>query len=180
VLLDELEKAHPDVAGILLQIMEEGCLTDSTGRRVSFRNAIVVMTTNVGGEIRSDGLGFSPAGRTGETEKSLRHAFAPEFLGRLDQTVYFHPLDHKSMECIARKYLLQLYSRARTSGLELELPEELPALLGDQSQKSGGARSLRRLIQDRVEGPLSEYLLKSGKKLTKVKVHLSNGELLFQ
>ena len=180
VLLDELEKAHPDVAGILLQIMEEGCLTDSTGRRVSFRNTIVVMTTNVGGAVRSEGLGFSPGGRNEETEKSLRNAFTPEFLGRLDQTVFFRPLGRKSMECIARKYLLQLYSRAKTSGLELELPEELPALLGDQSQKSGGARSLRRLVQDRVEGPLADYVLKSGKKLTKVKVHLSDGALLFQ
>ena len=180
VLLDELEKAHPDVAGILLQIMEEGCLTDSTGRRVSFRNAIVIMTTNVGGQIKGDGLGFSPTGRDGETERSLRSAFTPEFLGRLDQTVHFRALDDKSMECIARKYLLQLYSRARAAGLELELPKELPAVLGGQSQKTGGARSLRRLVQDRVEGPLTDYLLRSGKKLTKVNGTLEDGVLQFQ
>ena len=180
VLLDELEKAHPDVAGILLQIMEEGCLTDSTGRRVSFRNAIVVMTTNVGGGVKGDGLGFSPDGRKGEIEKSLRGAFTPEFLGRLDQTVCFQPLDQRSMECIARKYLLQLYSRARASGLELELPKELPAVLCGQSQKTGGARSLRRLVQDRVEGPLADYLLKSGKRVTKVGAKLENDVLVFQ
>ena len=179
VLLDELEKAHPDVAGILLQIMEEGCLTDSSGRRVSFRNAIVIMTTNVGGEVRGEGLGFSPAGREGETERSLRGAFTPEFLGRLDQTVHFRALDDQSMECIARKYLLQLYSRARAAGLELELPGELPAVLGGQSRKAGGARSLRRLVQDRVEGPLTDHLLKSGKKVTKVQVKLKDGMLQF-
>ena len=180
VLLDELEKAHPDVAGILLQIMEEGCLTDSTGRRVSFRNAIVVMTTNVGGEIKGDGLGFSPGGRSGETERSLKSAFTPEFLGRLDQLVCFQRLDDKSMECIARKYLLQLYSRARAAGVELELPKELPLLLSGQSQSAGGARNLRRLVQDRVEGPLADYLLKNGKKGTKINAKLENDILVFQ
>ena len=79
VLLDELEKAHPDVAGILLQVMEEGVLTDSAGRKVSFRNAIVVMTTNVGGEIRSDGLGFNPAGREEKTDKALRQHLPRNF-----------------------------------------------------------------------------------------------------
>ncbi len=179
VLLDELEKAHPDVTGLLLQIMEEGCLTDSAGRRVSFRNAIVVMTSNVGGEVKGDGLGFSPAGRTGETEKALEKAFSPEFLGRLDRTVCFRPLDEQSMEHIARKYLLQLYSRAAAVGMQLQLPRELPAHLGGQSHKAGGARSLRRLVQEQVEGPLAAYLLKTGKKPAKVKAKLENGQLQF-
>jgi ATP-dependent Clp protease ATP-binding subunit ClpA len=180
VLLDELEKAHPDVIGILLQIMEEGCLTDSTGRRVSFKNAIVVMTTNIGGTIQGDGLGFSPAGRTGETEKALKQAFAPEFLGRLDKIVCFGQLDEGSMECIARKYLFQLRRRAESNGLQLTLPNELPAYLGGQSRNKGGARHLRRLVQEQVEGPLALYLLKTGKKLTKVKAKLENGTLRFQ
>ena len=77
VLLDELEKAHPDVAGILLQIMEEGCLTDSGGRRVSFKNTIVVMTSNVGSQVHGDGLGFRPAGRSGEMDAALRQHFTP-------------------------------------------------------------------------------------------------------
>ena len=179
VLLDELEKAHPDVTGILLQVMEEGCLTDSAGRRVSFRNAIVVMTSNVGGEIKGDGLGFSPAGRDGETRKALEKTFSPEFLGRLDQTVYFLPLDEKSMEQIARKYILQRYGRAAEAGLQLQLPEELPALLGSRSGKAGGARSLRRLVQEQVEGPLAAFLLRSGKKPSKVKGKLENGRLQF-
>ena len=180
VLLDELEKAHPDISGILLQIMEEGCLTDSTGRRVSFKNAVVVMTTNIGGEIKSEGLGFSPTGRTGETEKALQKAFTPEFLGRLDRTVCFAALDEQSMEQIARKYLLQLRSRVADSGTQLVLPNELPVFLGRQSQKKGGARALRRLVQEQVEGPLAVHLLKSGKKSTKIKAKLENGILQFQ
>ena len=179
VLLDELEKAHPDVAGILLQIMEEGCLTDSSGRRVSFRNAIVIMTSNVGGEIKSDGLGFSPTGRSGETRKALEKAFSPEFLGRLDQTVCFRPLDEGSMTHIARKYLLQLLGRAAAVGMQLQLPDELPAHLGNQSHKVGGARSLRRLVQEQVEGPLAAYLLRTAKKPAKVKAKLENGQLQF-
>jgi len=179
VLLDELEKAHPDVTGLLLQIMEEGCLTDSGGRRVSFRNAIVVMTSNVGGEIKGDGLGFSPTGRVGETKRALEKAFSPEFLGRLDQTVCFRPLDEQSMEHIARKYLLQLHSRAAAVGMQLQLPKELPAHLGGQSRKTGGARSLRRLVQDQVEGPLAAFLLRSGKKPTKVTAKLEDGQLQF-
>ncbi len=179
VLLDELEKAHPDVSGILLQIMEEGCLTDSTGRRVSFKNAIVVMTTNIGGEIRGDGLGFSPTGHTGETEKALSRAFTPEFLGRLDRMVCFKQLDDKSMESIARKYLLQLRSRAAENGVQLMLPNELPTFLGGKSKRKGGARALRRLVQEQVEGPLALFLLKSGKKPMKVKAKLENETLQF-
>ncbi len=179
VLLDELEKAHPDVAGILLQIMEEGVLTDSTGRRVSFKNTIVVMTSNVGGEIRGEGLGFSPAGRSGETEKSLDKAFTPEFLGRLDQIVCFRPLDGQSMEHIARKYLVQLHGRAAAAGMQLTLPRELAGWLGDQTRGKGGARGLRRLVQDRVEGPLAEFLLKTKKKPAKIRAKLENGELQF-
>ncbi len=180
VLMDELEKAHPDVTGILLQIMEEGCLTDSNGRRVSFKNTIVVMTSNVGGENKGDGLGFSPAGRAGETEKALQRSFAPEFLGRLDKIVCFRALDDKSMESIARKYLLQLLQRATAAGVQLQLPNELPSLLGGQSRKEGGARSLRRLVQEQVEGPLAAYLLRTGRKQVKVKGRLENGALQFQ
>jgi ATP-dependent Clp protease ATP-binding subunit ClpC len=179
VLFDELEKAHRDVAGILLQIMEEGVLTDSTGRRVSFKNAVVVMTSNIGGEVRGEGLGFSPAGRTGETEKSLSQAFTPEFLGRLDRIVHFGQLDDKSMESIARKYLLQLRGRAADAGVQLQLPNELPGILGGKSRKKGGARGLRRLVQEQVEGPLAMFLLKAGKKPGKVKAKLENGTLQF-
>ena len=180
VLLDELEKAHPDVLGILLQIMEEGVLTDSTGRRVSFKNAVVVMTSNIGGEIRSDGLGFSPSGRTGETEAAVRQAFSPEFLGRLDQLICFQPLSDSAMEQITKKYLQQLSQRSQAAGMQLQLPEELPNLIRCKSNTKGGARQLRRLVQEQVEGPLAVFLLKSGKKHTKVFGRVEDGQLQFQ
>ncbi len=179
VLLDELEKAHPDVTGILLQIMEEGVLTDSTGRKVSFKNAIVVMTSNVGGEVRSDGLGFQPSGRAGETESALRQAFTPEFLGRLDEILYFKPLNSASMEAIARKYLCQLMERGHAAGMQLQLPKELPEHLSAMTGKKGGARQMRRLVQEQVETPLAAFLLKSSRKVTVVKGKLEDGILSF-
>ena len=180
VLLDELEKAHPDVAGILLQIMEEGVLTDSTGRKVSFKNAIVVMTTNIGGEIRGEGLGFRPAGRSGETEAALGKAFTPEFLGRLDQIVHFESLSGAAVEKIAALQLKNLQERAAARGIQLQLPEELPAALGIRCGSKGGARQIRHLIQDMVEGPLAVHLLKTSRKSGKMKGKLENGELQFQ
>ena len=162
VLLDELEKAHPDVRNILLQIMEEGCLTDSGGRRVSFRNAVVVMTTNAGGEVNSDGLGFNPGGQAERREESLRSHFTPEFLGRLDEVLIFRRLEPGTMESIAEKYLDQLRARAKKQGLELQLPPELASHLAGECCGKGGARQLRSLVQTKVEGPLAGFLLESG------------------
>ena len=160
VLMDELEKAHPDVCNLLLQIMEEGCLTDSGGRRVSFRNAVVVMTTNAGSEVTSDGLGFNPEGRADRTENSLRSHFTPEFLGRLDEVLVFRRLGKDTMESIAEKYLDQLRLRARKQGMELTFPGELAGSLAGACTGKGGARQLRSLVQNRVEGPLAGYLLR--------------------
>ena len=180
VLLDELEKAHPDVSGILLQIMEEGVLTDSTGRKVSFKNAIVVMTTNIGGEVRGDGLGFQPSGRTGETDAALRKAFTPEFLGRLDRVVQFDALSGAAVEQIVRIQLAKLQERVSARGIQLQLPEELPTVLGRKCGKRDGARQIRHLIQDSVEGPLSVHLLKSNRKSGKIRAKLENEMLQFQ
>ena len=179
VLLDELEKAHPDVAGLLLQIMEEGVLTDSTGRRVSFRNALVVMTTNIGGEQRSDGLGFQPQGKQGQVKQALRAHFAPEFLGRLDKIICFSPLQPADMEGIVRKYLTQLQQRAAAAGIRLLLPEDLAGQLGREGKNRGGARYLRRLVQERVEGPLSAYLLGMTKPPAKIEAILQADTLEF-
>lgn len=180
VLLDELEKAHPDVAGILLQIMEEGCLTDSKGRRVSFQNAIVVMTSNVGGEVKSDGLGFRPAGREGELEASLSQAFTPEFLGRLDRVVYFQALSREAMEGIARKYLEALQSRTSSQGIQLQLPPELAAVLASNGRGKGGARQLRRAVQEQVEGPLAAFLLQCSRKPARIRAVFQGEALCFQ
>ena len=179
VLFDELEKAHPDVAGILLQIMEEGVLTDSTGRKVSFQNAVVVMTCNVGGQIRSDGLGFQPAGRAGQTEQALKNHFTPEFLGRIDKIVHFRQLAKPDLENIARKYLCGLLQRAASGSLQLLLPEQLPGILAEQCSGNGGARQLRQLVQDRVEEPLSAYLLNCSKLPVRLRSRWENGRLQY-
>ena len=179
VLMDELEKAHPDVTGILLQIMEEGQLTDSNGRTVSFRNAIVVMTSNVGGQLRGDGLGFCPAGKAKETEAALSHTFTPEFLGRLDRIVCFAPLSDSAMEAIAQKYLTQLQQRMQVSGVQLILPKDLAQHLGKRCSAKDGARHMRRIVEQKVEGALSDYLINTSKKYTKIQGVLKGEELSF-
>ena len=179
VLLDELEKAHPDVCGILLQIMEEGELTDSTGRKVSFKNAIVVMTSNVGSQVRGDGLGFRPAGQSQERQAALKQVFRPEFLGRLDRIVAFSNLDSRAMERIAEKYLSQLKTRVQTTGTQLQFPEGTAAWLAGQCSGKEGARQLRHLVQERVEGPLASCLLRCGNQ-GKLRCTLESDQLWFQ
>ncbi len=179
VLLDELEKAHPDVSGILLQIMEEGVLTDSTGRKVSFKNAIVVMTSNVGGDVKGEGLGFLPEGRSSEMDGVLRRCFTPEFLGRLDRIVHFKPLGKDSMEAIARKYLGQLQRRTEALGTRLILPETLPGWLCGKTSGKDGARQLRRLVQSEVEGPLASFLLRNDGVCDQIHAGLDGNSLRF-
>ncbi len=180
VLLDELEKAHPDVSLLLLQIMEEGVLTDSTGRRVSFHNTIVIMTSNVGGEIRGDGLGFNPSGRAGETDALLRKTFTPEFLGRLDKIIHFRQLSEKAMEQIAAVFLEQLQSRCLASGMQLQLSEDIVPWISAEAGKKDGARQLRRLVQERVESPLAEFLLKNGRRPGKIHGRRAENGVTFQ
>lgn len=180
VLLDELEKAHPDVTGILLQIMEEGVLTDSTGRRVSFKNTIVVMTSNVGWQIRGDGLGFLPSGKSTEWEGILEQTFSPEFLGRLDRIVTFRPLGRGELEAIAGKYLKILCRRTEAMGIQLVLPPELSGFLAGQCRGRGGARQMRRLVQAQVEDPLAAFLLRASRMPRTVKGQIVEDRVCFQ
>ena len=180
VLLDELEKAHRDVAGILLQIMEEGVLTDSAGRRVSFKNAIVVMTSNVGGEIKGEGLGFLSAGRAGETEQAMRQWFTPEFLGRLDRIICFEKLNQGAMEAIAAKQLQRLCQRVESFGITLQLPENTAKIIGTNCKNKDGARQVRHLVQEWVEDPLSTYLLKTNRKPGTVRASWDGEKLKFR
>ena len=179
VLLDELEKAHPDVQGILLQIMEDGILTDSTGRKVSFKNAIVVMTSNAGSQVKGEGLGFCASGREAEVGTAIRSCFSPEFLGRVDGVVHFSPLDNHAMEQIILKYLRQLQQRTSQVGTQLVFPPELPGWLLKKAGGKDGARQFRRLVQNEVEGPLASYLLGCSRKPGKVQITLDDGTLLF-
>ena len=179
VLMDEVEKAHPDVLGILLQIMEEGELTDSTGRKVSFRNTVVVMTCNVGGRSKGEGLGFCAQGRDAEIEGALRQYFTPEFLGRLDAKVAFRPLTASALESVAKKYLAELCSRAASQAVHLQFPEQLGAHLAALCADEDGARYLRRLVQTRVEGPLAEMLLRVENRPVSLKAEWESGAVRF-
>ena len=161
VLLDELEKAHRDVTGLLLQILEDGILTDSLGRTVDFKNTMVVMTSNLGsGESVKNGVGFTPGSAQDRTKRILRQAFPAELLGRIDCITTFRPLSQDDLAEIARRQLRQMVQRAALRGLELEISEEVcPYLAALCSRDDSGARSVRHRIQDMVETALSERLL---------------------
>ncbi len=167
VLFDEVEKAHPSVSDLLLQIMEEGVLTDGQGGTADFRNAVVVLTSNLGSD-RASGvkgrLGFgaesgAQAARSAALE-AARGFFRPEFLGRLDEIVCFDPLGREELTAIARTLLAQAGERLAAHGVRLETPEAAVAGLVDQAlAEKSGARPLRRLIARQVEDPAAEGLL---------------------
>ncbi len=191
VLLDEIEKGHPDVFNILLQVMEDGCLTDSFGRRVDFRNTILIMTSNVGADlIRKQGdLGFKP--RSDElTYQSLKvklldevkRFFRPEFLNRVDDTIVFHQLSKEDLTRIVSLELAELQNRLRDRKMELELSPEAETFLIEKGfDPVFGARPLKRTIQKYIENILSEDIL-SGKFVEgdKIKAELRGEFLVFE
>ena len=170
VLLDEIEKAHRDISGILLQIMDEGVLTDSMGRKADFRNAIAIMTSNLGsGE--GGALGFENVKQAGREAACLKERFSPEFLGRIDCVASFRKLERQDMEKIAALQLAQLCARTEKQGLGLSVDDAVAARLAGLCNASGGARQLRRLIRERIEDPLADLLLERGEmKSAKVTV----------
>ena len=189
VLFDEIEKAHPDVFNIFLQILDDGILTDSQGRRVDFKNTVIVMTSNIGARLiteKKQSFGF--AADVGENSDynavretvlaELKKAFRPEFLNRIDDTVVFHKLSGEDIKKIAEKMLETLKSRMLSLGVEVEFGEEcLNAIAAAGFDPVYGARPLRRAIQNKIEDMLSEKLLdgsiKNGDKIT---VGYSDGE----
>ncbi len=161
VLLDELEKAHRDVTGILLQVLEDGVLTDSMGRHVDFRNTIIVMTSNLGsGRTGLDQVGFLGKGEGDPARKALQEYFSPEFLGRLDCIATFRPLSAATLQAIAEKELAQTVERAARAGAKLQTDAATAGFLAGQCVKSpGGARDLRRAIRREIETPVAQRLL---------------------
>lgn len=161
LLLDEFEKAHPDIYGVLLQVMDAGRLTDGTGRTVDFRNAIIVMTTNAGAAVASRRtMGFLHQDNTTDAMETIRNTFAPEFRNRLDEIVWFHPLGPDHIQGIVRKFLGEVALRTLEQGIELVYTDALV----DHIAKVGfdpemGARPLARVIRDQVRRPLSDKLL---------------------
>ncbi|UCG53310.1 MAG: ATP-dependent Clp protease ATP-binding subunit [Candidatus Latescibacterota bacterium] len=191
ILLDEIEKAHPDVFNILLQVMDDGALTDNYGRRVDFRNTVLIMTSNVGTQEAKGGksVGFAIEGTDsvyktmkGKLLERLKKDFNPEFLNRLDETIVFKPLGRKDMETIVAIMLEDFIERLKSFDLQIEFSKESTQLLMDRGfDPTLGARPLRRAIQRYLEDPLSELLLKKGlKKDAEIHVGVKDNELDFK
>lgn len=168
VLLDEIEKAHPDVFNLLLQVMDEGRLTDSNGRTVDFRNSVIIMTSNVGSRQLKEfgqGIGFTSSKNTDANadsiiRKALQKQFAPEFLNRLDEIITFHPLELHSMLNIIDIELKKLIQRVEDMGYHLEVTDEARKILAEKGfDPQYGARPLRRSIQTYLEDEISNLII---------------------
>ncbi|NMC40636.1 MAG: AAA domain-containing protein, partial [Bacteroidales bacterium] len=173
VLLDEIEKAHPDVFHILLQVLDEGQLTDSLGRRVDFRNTIVILTSNIGTRQISEfghGIGFDTAAKRASRDeqtksilqKALQKTFAPEFLNRIDDIVMFNPLEKKDIDKIIDIELKGLYERVKALGYELKISDAAKDFIAEKGFDANfGARPLKRAIQKYLEDPMAEVMIKA-------------------
>jgi ATP-dependent Clp protease ATP-binding subunit ClpC len=170
ILFDEIEKAHPDLFNLLLQILDDGRLTDGQGRTVDFRNTIIIMTSNLGTSSENKGrFGFvtSRAADDGQreqrqeqVEKALREAFRPEFLNRIDEIIVFEPLTEKELEQIVELMLKDVGSRLADRKVEIEVTDAAKAeLVKEGYDRVYGARPLKRTIQRRIENPLAKRIL---------------------
>ena len=180
LLLDEMEKAHPDVYNILLQVMDNGKLTDHNGRTVDFRNVVLIMTSNAGAqEQASNALGFGRSRREGEDVIAVERMFTPEFRNRLDAVISFAALPKSVILQVVEKFVLQLEAQLMDRNVQIELTQEAAAWLADKGYDDKmGARPLGRVIQENIKKPLAEELLFG--KLAKggiVQVTVENGEI---
>jgi ATP-dependent Clp protease ATP-binding subunit ClpA len=180
LLLDEIEKAHPDVYNILLQVMDHGKLTDHTGRKVDFRNVVLIMTSNAGAaEQAKAAIGFGRDRREGEDTAAIERMFTPEFRNRLDAVISFAPLPREIILQVVEKFVLQLEAQLMDRGVSIELTPEAAAWLAEKGYDDKmGARPLGRVIQEHVKKPLAEELLFG--KLVKgglVRVVVRDGQL---
>ena len=189
VLLDEIEKAHPDIFNILLQILDEGRLTDSNGHLVDFRNTVIILTSNIGSRDIKDfgrGIGYSGSGDDPERlhktliDKALGRTFTPEFLNRLDETVYFNSLTRSDMAAILKLELAGLYRKVSEAGYSISLTRMAKEFLCDKGYDPAyGARPLKRALRKYLEDPLAELILSGIKKGDRIKVDVdSSGDSL--
>jgi len=190
VLFDEIEKAHPDIFNVLLQVLDDGVLTDSLGRKVDFKNTVVIMTSNLGTKLIQKGvsLGFQRSEQSEHDRRmkddvlaELRRAFSPEFLNRIDEVVVFHPLEKHHLMNIVDILIKELNGRLLERGVEIEVGDDVKEwLLHEGYQPLYGARPMRRAIQKNIGDPLSEELIKGRfKDARKIKVVLRDGSPLF-
>ena len=183
LLLDEIEKAHPDLFNILLQVMDHGSLTDANGKKVDFRNVVVIMTTNAGAsDAARDGIGFGRGKKTDEEGEAIKRLFTPEFRNRLDATVHFQGLTPEIIGQVVDKFILQLEAQLADRQVEFELTDAARVWLADRGYDSAmGARPLGRVIQEHVKKPLADELLFGKLKkggLVRIDVDAEDGEKL--
>ena len=183
LLLDEIEKAHPDLFNILLQIMDHGKLTDNNGKKVDFRNVVLIMTTNAGAqEMSKQAIGFGSDIRTGEDEEAIKRLFTPEFRNRLDAIIPFASLPPEVVSRVVEKFVLQLETQLEDRNVTISLSDTAASWLAKKGYDvNNGARPLARVIQESIKKPLSEELLFG--KLVKgghVTVGVKSGELTFK
>ncbi len=183
LLLDEVEKAHPDVWNLLLQVMDHGTLTDNYGRKADFKNCIIILTSNVGSrELEKRPLGMSGSEFSfGNAQKEVERTFSPEFRNRLDAILYFNPLDPKTIAQVVDKQLVELESQLLSKNVEMDVSTEVREWLAKKGyDRLMGARPMARLIQDKIRKPLSEQILfGSLEHGGKVEITLKNDELHF-
>ena len=190
VLLDEIEKAHPDVFNILLQVLDDGQLTDSLRRKVDFKNTVLIMTSNLGARQIKGGRGLGFTDREGGSNyvimkntimDEVKRVFNPEFLNRIDEMIVFHPLDRPQMGSITKILLGQVADRMKGSGITLNFEDEVVDLLIQKGfDEALGARPLKRSIQKLIEDPLSEHVLRGQlKEGSDVLVSRRGDELIF-
>jgi ATP-dependent Clp protease ATP-binding subunit ClpC len=172
ILLDEIEKAHPDVFNLMLQVLDDGQLTDSLGRKVDFKNSIIIMTSNIGSRQLKEfgqGVGFNTSSRANQAddnartviESSLKKAFAPEFINRIDDVIVFNSLSKEDIFKIIDIELEGLYKRVNELGYKLKLTDEAKEFITDKGYDANyGARPLKRAIQKFIEDPMAEEIIK--------------------
>ena len=182
LLLDEIEKAHPDLFNILLQVMDHGRLTDHNGKNVDFRNVILIMTTNAGAaDLAKEAIGFGREVREGDDQEAIQRMFSPEFRNRLDATIPFGNLTPEIVAQVVDKFVMQLETQLGDRDVTIELTEEARGWLAKRGyDRQFGARPLARVIQEHIKKPLAEELLFG--KLAKggvVKVRVEDGKLAF-
>ena len=183
VLLDEIEKSHPDVYNILLQVMDHGVLTDSNGKKIDFRNVVLIMTTNAGAaDAQRNTIGFGRGKADHEAEEAIKRVFTPEFRNRLDAVVAFRPLDPSIIRQVVQKFVMQLEAQLADRHVTIETTDEAAGWLADNGfDELYGARPLARVIQEHIKKPLADEMLFG--RLVKgghVRVVLKDGKLDFE
>ena len=183
VLLDELEKAHPDVFNLLLQVMDNGTLTDNNGRKADFRNVIFVMTTNAGvHETVKKSIGLIQQDHTTDAMAAIKKVFTPEFRNRLDNIIWFEHLSKEVISLVVEKFIVELQVQLDARGVSMEVSQEVKEWLADKGyDKSMGARPMARVIQENLKKPMANELL-FGELVDggTVRVKLTKGELVFE